>query len=331
MNADGRSVRIIEWEDLDKRKFFTLGIVMTLAIRATVYPASLIRTRLQVQKGKSVYKGTADAFAKIARAEGARGLYRGFLVNALTIVSGQAYVTTYELARQYVSRFSDSNALKSLVAGGCASLVAQSITVPIDVISQHLMIQAMGRKAENPGETHAEQEENGRTAARWAGSTCAPRKARPYRWAAGASWRRRSCGRTGRRASTVATPPHFSPTSPTAPCGGPSTTPTPLASVAPEGCPSLALQAVAGPLAALTANTVTNPMDVVRTRIQVEGKSSIVGTVRQLLAEEGAWGFTKGLSARLISSVPTTVVIVVGYETLKKLSLRAELIDSRCL
>ncbi|XP_032831790.2 solute carrier family 25 member 44-like isoform X6 [Petromyzon marinus] len=290
MNADGRSVRIIEWEDLDKRKFFTLGIVMTLAIRATVYPASLIRTRLQVQKGKSVYKGTADAFAKIARAEGARGLYRGFLVNALTIVSGQAYVTTYELARQYVSRFSDSNALKSLVAGGCASLVAQSITVPIDVISQHLMIQAMGRKAENPGETHAEQEENGRTAARWAGSTCAPRKARPYRWAAGASWRRRSCGRTGRRASTVATPPHFSPTSPTAPCGGPSTTPTP-----------------------------------------VEGKSSIVGTVRQLLAEEGAWGFTKGLSARLISSVPTTVVIVVGYETLKKLSLRAELIDSRCL
>nr|XP_032831790.1 solute carrier family 25 member 44-like isoform X6 [Petromyzon marinus] len=290
MNADGRSVRIIEWEDLDKRKFFTLGIVMTLAIRATVYPASLIRTRLQVQKGKSVYKGTADAFTKIARAEGARGLYRGFLVNALTIVSGQAYVTTYELARQYVSRFSDSNALKSLVAGGCASLVAQSITVPIDVISQHLMIQAMGRKAENPGETHAEQEENGRTAARWAGSTCAPRKARPYRWAAGASWRRRSCGRTGRRASTVATPPHFSPTSPTAPCGGPSTMPTP-----------------------------------------VEGKSSIVGTVRQLLAEEGAWGFTKGLSARLISSVPTTVVIVVGYETLKKLSLRAELIDSRCL
>ncbi|XP_078474928.1 solute carrier family 25 member 44-like isoform X1 [Lampetra planeri] len=150
MNADGRSVRIIEWEDLDKRKFFTLGIVMTLAIRAAVYPASLIRTRLQVQKGKSVYKGTADAFAKIARAEGARGLYRGFLVNALTIVSGQAYVTTYELARLYVSRFSDSNALKSLVAGGCASLVAQSITVPIDIISQHLMIQgkdsgAMGR------------------------------------------------------------------------------------------------------------------------------------------------------------------------------------------
>ncbi|XP_078474933.1 uncharacterized protein LOC144950799 isoform X3 [Lampetra fluviatilis] len=226
MNADGRSVRIIEWEDLDKRKFFTLGIVMTLAIRAAVYPASLIRTRLQVQKGKSVYKGTADAFAKIARAEGARGLYRGFLVNALTIVSGQAYVTTYELARLYVSRFSDSNALKSLVAGGCASLVAQSITVPIDIISQHLMIQAMGRKAENPGETHAEQEENGRTAARWAGSTCAPRKARPCRWAAGASWRRRSCGRTGRRASTVATPPRFSPTSPIAPCGGPSTTPT---------------------------------------------------------------------------------------------------------
>ncbi|XP_061423045.1 solute carrier family 25 member 44-like isoform X2 [Lethenteron reissneri] len=314
MNADGRSVRIIEWEDLDKRKFFTLGIVMTLAIRAAVYPASLIRTRLQVQKGKSVYKGTADAFAKIARAEGARGLYRGFLVNALTIVSGQAYVTTYELARLYVSRFSDSNALKSLVAGGCASLVAQSITVPIDIISQHLMIQ--GKDSGTMGRFHLCATE---------GSSL------PLgRWRIVAAQILRADGPAGFYRGYTASLLTYIPNSAVWwPFYHAYT--EQLASVAPEGCPSLALQAVAGPLAALTANTVTNPMDVVRTRIQVEGKSSIVGTVRQLLAEEGAWGFTKGLSARLISSVPTTVVIVVGYETLKKLSLRAELIDSRCL
>ena len=35
---------------------------------------------------------------------------------------------------------------KSLVAGGSASLVAQSITVPIDVVSQHLMMQRKGEK-----------------------------------------------------------------------------------------------------------------------------------------------------------------------------------------
>ncbi|KAI4830790.1 hypothetical protein KUCAC02_002402 [Chaenocephalus aceratus] len=56
----------------------------------------------------------------------------------------QAYITTYELVRKYVSQYSDDNTFKSLVAGGSASLVAQSITVPIDVVSQQLMMQGQG-------------------------------------------------------------------------------------------------------------------------------------------------------------------------------------------
>lgn len=39
--------------------------------------------------------------------------------------------------------------------------------------------------------------------------------------------------------------------------------------MAPTDCPHLILQAMAGPLAAATASTVTNPMDVVRARVQV--------------------------------------------------------------
>lgn len=63
--------------------------------------------------------------------------------------------------------------------------------------------------------------------------------------------------------------------------------------------------------------------------LKVEGRSSVIETFKQLLAEEGLWGMTKGLSARIISSLPTSVLIVVGYETLKRLSLRADLIESR--
>lgn len=140
-----RNIQIIEWEDLDKRKFYSFGVFMTMAIRATVYPATLIRTRLQVQRGKSLYSGTFDAFFKILRAEGVRGLYRGFMVNTFTLISGQAYITTYELVRKYVSQYSENNTVKSLVAGGSASLVAQSITVPIDVVSQQLMMQGQGK------------------------------------------------------------------------------------------------------------------------------------------------------------------------------------------
>ncbi|KAK3558076.1 hypothetical protein QTP86_009144 [Hemibagrus guttatus] len=61
----------------------------------------------------------------------------------------------------------------------------------------------------------------------------------------------------------------------------------------------------------------------------VEGCSSVVGTFKQLIAEEGMWGLTKGLSARIISSLPTSILIVIGYETLKRLSLRPELVHTR--
>uniref|UniRef100_A0A672SJI0 Solute carrier family 25 member 44b n=1 Tax=Sinocyclocheilus grahami TaxID=75366 RepID=A0A672SJI0_SINGR len=119
-------------------------VFMTMAIRATVYPATLIRTRLQVKKGKSLYTGTYDAFRKILRAEGLRGLYRGFMVTMFTLISGQAYITTYELVRKYVSNYSKDNTLKSLVAGGSASLVAQSITVPIDHLTRFKVKPKMG-------------------------------------------------------------------------------------------------------------------------------------------------------------------------------------------
>lgn len=62
---------------------------------------------------------------------------------------------------------------------------------------------------------------------------------------------------------------------------------------------------------------------------QVEGRSSVVETFRQLMREEGGRGLTKGLSARIVSSLPTSLLVVLGYETLKRLSLRAELIHSR--
>ncbi|XP_065145321.1 solute carrier family 25 member 44b [Paramisgurnus dabryanus] len=306
-----RNIQIIEWEDLDKRKFYSFGVFMTMAIRVTVYPAMLIRTRLQVQKGKSLYTGTYDAFRKILRAEGLRGLYRGFMVNTFTLISGQAYITTYELVRKYVSNYSKDNTLKSLVAGGSASLVAQSITVPIDVISQQLMMQGQGehltRFKVKPTTSGAIS--FGQTRGIIAQIFAADGIYGFYR---------------GYVASLLTYIPnsavwwpfyHFYAEQ--------------LSKMAPSDCPHLVLQAMAGPLAAATASTVTNPMDVVRARVQVEGRTSVIETFNQLMREEGLWGMTKGLSARIISSTPTAIVMVVGYETLKKLSLRPELVDSR--
>lgn len=283
------AIQIIEWEDLDKRKFYSLGVFMTLTTRATVYPASLIRTRLQVQKGKALYSGTLDAFCKILRAEGVQGLYRGFMVNTFTLVSGQAYITTYELVRKYVSQYSPSNTVKSVVAGGAASLVAQTITVPIDVVSQHLMMQGQGEHLTRF-------------------------KAKPKMMLA-ASKRRLTFGQTrditvqifaadgfrgfyrGYVASLLTYIPnsalwwpfyHFYAGKPRHwrlciilllhVCKSDRFTShyfvifvfsEQLSLMAPSECPHLILQALAGPMAAATASTITNPMDVVRARVQV--------------------------------------------------------------
>lgn len=310
------AIQIIEWEDLDKRKFYSLGVFMTLTTRATVYPASLIRTRLQIQKGKTLYSGTIDAFCKILRTEGVCGLYRGFMVNTFTLISGQAYITTYELVRKYVSHYSQSNTIKSIVAGGCASLVAQTITVPIDIVSQHIMLQGQGEYM-----TRFKTEPKMMLAPSKSRLTFGQTRDITVQIFAEDGFRGFYRGYVASLLTYIPNSAlwwpfyHFYAEQ--------------LSYLAPSSCPHLLLQAIAGPMAAATASTITNPMDVVRARVQVEGRSSVIGTFKQLLAEEGVWGMTKGLSARIISSLPTSVLIVVGYETLKRLSLRADLIDTR--
>ncbi|XP_055048639.1 solute carrier family 25 member 44a [Misgurnus anguillicaudatus] len=314
MMQQKRNIQIIEWEDLDKRKFYSLGVFMTMTTRAAVYPFTLIRTRLQVQKGKSLYNGTFDAFFKILKGEGVSGLYRGFMVNTFTLISGQAYITTYELVRKYVSCYSSNNTVKSLVAGGSASLVAQSITVPIDVVSQQLMVQGQGShltrfKLKMAMATSKQKFTFGHTRDIVVQIFHADGLRGFYR---------------GYVASLLTYIPNSAVWWPFYHLYAET-----LSTLAPSDCPHLILQAIAGPMAAATASTLTNPMDVVRARVQVEGRSSVIETFKQLIAEEGAWGLTKGLSARIISSTPTSIMIVIGYETLKRLSLRPELVHRR--
>ncbi|XP_078286145.1 solute carrier family 25 member 44-like [Rhinoraja longicauda] len=306
-----RNIRIIEWEDMDKKKFYSVGSLMALSIRIGMYPIILIRTRLQVQKGRSHYKGTSDAFSKILNSEGLRGLYRGFPVNVFTLISGQAYITTYELMRMYVSHYSNNNAVKSVIAGGSASIVAQSCIMPCDVISQHLMMAGqsgykgrfdLSQTTGTNRQTFGQAKEVIVNIFKIDG----PRGF--YR---------------GYLAALLMYIPHSAVWWPSYHFYAEQ-----ISVWTPSEWPHLIIQAIAGPLAAITASTVTNPMDVIKTRVQV-GDKSIIDTSRQLLREEGAWGFTKGLTARILSAAPTALAMVVGYETLKKMSLKDELVATR--
>ena len=43
------NITIIEWEMLDKKKFFPLSMMSSFTVRCFLYPLTLIRTRLQVR------------------------------------------------------------------------------------------------------------------------------------------------------------------------------------------------------------------------------------------------------------------------------------------
>lgn len=135
-------VRHIEWKDMDKTKFYFFGPTLFLGIRAILYPANLIKIRLQVQRKNALYNGSRDAFLKVIKTEGFRGLYKGFMVSCFGLFSGQCYITTYELVRARTSEY--STALRGFLAGGLASVVGQTITVPVDIVSQKLMVQGQG-------------------------------------------------------------------------------------------------------------------------------------------------------------------------------------------
>lgn len=59
----------------------------------------------------------------------------------MQVVSGLAYIITYEKTRDVCSTFNiQDNVLKGLIAGGTSSMVSQTINTPFDVVSQHLML-----------------------------------------------------------------------------------------------------------------------------------------------------------------------------------------------
>jgi solute carrier family 25 protein 44 len=94
---------------------------------------------------------------------------------------------------------------------------------------------------------------------------------------------------------------------------------------------------IAGCAAGTVATVLTNPIDVVRTRLQVQGKGGLVVTpelqqlggqytgvfdaFRKIHALEGLAGFAKGMGARMLWIMPWTATGIVAYEGCKRIAL----------
>lgn len=307
-----RFVRTIEWDMMDKTKFFPLSMLSSFCVRFSLYPLTLIKTRLQVQKHGETYKGLFDAATKIYKTEGVHGLYRGFWVSSVQIISGVFYIATYEGMRHILSQYNAPQSVKALVGGGAASLVGQTVIVPFDVLSQHLMVLGLVDR-------------------------CSPKKATlnplGIKFDAARSKFRttldiaqiiyRTDGFRGFYRGYVASVCTYVPNS--------ALWWTfyhlyqdELELLLPMSVSRLFIQCVAGTLGGFTTTIITNPMDTIRARLQVQRTDTMLKTFQLLWKEDGMFMFSKGLSARLVQSVCFSFSIILGYETIKRFSIREE-------
>ncbi|WVZ25240.1 hypothetical protein V8G54_003784 [Vigna mungo] len=132
-----------QWENA------TAGAAAGFATVAVMYPLDVVRTRFQVNDGRAShlpsYKNTAHAVFTIARSEGLRGLYAGFLPGTLgSTISWGLYFFFYDKAKQRYARNGEGKLSPGLhlasaaEAGGLVCLC----TNPVWLVKTRLQLQS---------------------------------------------------------------------------------------------------------------------------------------------------------------------------------------------
>lgn len=264
------------------------------------HPVDTLRARLQNQRSFDAkpYTGTVDAFTSVLRSEGWRALYKGVgIVMFSTIPAHALYFTGYEVIKKNLlpSRSAaDKGPVVHFMAGVGAEVGGAMIWVPMDVVKQRLQVQR--GEAKYKGSFHAlttiHAEEGIRGLYRGYGAALATYG--PFVGFYFVAFEQ--CKKIS------ATLLH-----------------TPLDQV------PFPAQLCNGALAGGFAAAVTCPMDVIKTRMQVQSNTSIdryrgiVDAARRILQEEGVRAFGKGMVARIIWIAPNTALTIALYEEFKKL------------
>lgn len=307
----------INWERLDKTRFYVVGAGLFSAVTTFLYPISVVKTRMQVAgKGHMNLSGFAVVRSLLTQ-DGVPGLYRGFgtvIVGAIPsrIVFLTGLETTKAAALKLTENLDVSAPTQAAMANGIAglfsSLLSQAVFVPVDVVSQRLMVQGTPGATKYSGGFDAIQKilkaDGIRGLYRGFGMsvfTYSPSSA--VWWASyGASQRLiwRALGYNFAESDTQK----------------------------PGPWEVVAVQASGGVAAGAVASVATTPMDTVKTRLQVietEGLRPTIGsTVKGLLKEDGLKGFYRGLGPRFLSMSAWGTCMIVSYEFLKRLTVKQE-------
>ncbi|RXH89685.1 hypothetical protein DVH24_032042 [Malus domestica] len=276
----------INWDKLDKTKFYVVGAGLFTGVTVALYPVSVVKTRLQVASKDALERDALSVAKGIWKADGIPGLYRGFgtvITGAVParIIFLSALEATKVAAFKMVQPLKLSEATEAAfangVAGMTASLFAQSVFVPIDVISQRLMVQGYSGHAKYTGGLDVARKviksDGIRGLYRGLGlsvMTYSPSSA--VWWASYGSSQRLIWSFLGHGIGSE------------------------------EAVPSVGnivlVQAAGGIIAGATASCVTTPLDTIKTRLQTMGhdkRPTAREVIKNLIRDDGWQGFYRGL------------------------------------
>jgi hypothetical protein len=235
------------------------------------------------------YKGLADTLVKTVRYEGIRGLYKGFgAVIAATAPAHALYFMAYEASKAVLPTSPDSALSKHLVhfaAGVMADVGGSLVWVPMDVVKQRLQAQDITTAPEH---RYRHSLHTAATIVRTEGVLGLYRG-----FAAGLATYGPFCGlyfvlyEEGKQRLAAW-----------------------------QGRSTLGAQLACGLVSGAIAAAVTNPLDVIKTRLQVHGRLSahaytgIGNALVRIVREEGWRAFGKGMQARVSWIAPGTAITI---------------------
>ncbi|OVA08386.1 Mitochondrial substrate/solute carrier [Macleaya cordata] len=333
----------IDWQMLDKSKFFFLGAALFSGVSATLYPVVVLKTRQQVSQTQ-VSCGRI-AFS-ILRHEGFRGLYRGFGTSLTGTIPARAlYMTALEVTKSNVGIATvrlgfpepTAAAIANAAAGLSAAMAAQLVWTPIDVVSQRLMVQ--GGISNNKNNPNNLKNPNVSSPCKYRGGIDAFRKILNadgirglYRgfgmsiltyapsnavwWASYSVTQRFVWGGIG---CYYCKKDDVSKEN-----GGNGN-----GSFRPDSKTVMAVQGLSAAMAGGVSALITMPLDTIKTRLQVldgeeNGKRSpTIGQTVKNLVREGGWSACyRGLGPRWASMSMSATTMITTYEFLKRLSAK---------
>jgi len=280
--------------DLDPIRFNLLLPLGSISVRALTYPAFLVKARLQAStpQGGVFYISTRHAFTTIFRKEGLRSFYKGFGLSLSTIPLSVIYMNLMELFKSSMIR-SETLAIDSpylpLVSSGAASMLVQFIGVPIDVVVQRLMVRRGPEKLKVSSVVSSIYRSEGLVGF-YRGLPASIATFTPHSMIVWTIYTNtRSMLRNSQKDLSSAKETVFT--------------------------------AFSGLLAGCSAALLMNPVDVIRTRQQVQTeKIGVWDTCLLVYKERGLKGFSRGMNARVLATGPTAMLALSGYEIVKLLS-----------